>query len=40
MNDRTKNYDKVADVPTDVLAGRFVGTLIMVKGDTRLLPHI
>lgn len=33
MNDRTKNYDKVSDIPTDVLASRFVGTLIMAKGD-------
>lgn len=28
-----KRYNKVADVPTDELAARFVGTLIMAKGD-------
>lgn len=28
-----KNYDRIADIPTDVLASRFVGTLIMAKGD-------
>jgi len=33
MNEKTKNYDKVSDIPTDVLASRFVGTLIMAKGD-------
>lgn len=33
MNDRTKSYDKVADIPTDILASRFVGTLILAKGN-------
>lgn len=33
MNDRTRAYDKISDIPADVLASRFVGTLIMAKGN-------
>lgn len=28
-----KQFDKIADVPTQLLATRFVGMLIMAKGD-------
>lgn len=32
-NPKTKSYDCVKDVPTDVLASRFVGSLILCKGN-------
>lgn len=32
-NPGTKDYASVADVPTDVLASRFVGALIRCKGN-------
>lgn len=32
-NPYTKQYASVTDVPTDVLASRFVGTLILAKGN-------
>jgi hypothetical protein len=32
-NDGKGNFDKIAEVPTDVLANRFVGSLILCKGN-------
>ena len=32
-NPHSVNYERIADVPTDVLAHRFVGTLILCRGN-------
>lgn len=33
MTHETKTHARVADVPTDLLANRFVGSLILAKGN-------